>query len=151
MEQIGLDHYHHHHTSQTPNPAEQLPKALQSVSTSSQESKKRGLAGNHSQLEEDVARQMTRRGFTAFGNLKSNFFCLCVTQISFFRAVWTQKNPIFSIRFGRLWYVVLDPIMCAIHGHVTWAWTIRLELNGFFNANFICYVHISRACDLLIL
>lgn len=84
MEQIGLDHYHHHHTSQTPNPAEQLPKALQSVSTSSQESKKRGLAGNHSQLEEDVARQMTRRGVHSIWQPKIKFLLsMCDTDLIF--------------------------------------------------------------------
>lgn len=125
--------------------------------SASTQGEQKGLAGNGSQLKEAAESQMARRRdhiekeykSMALGNPKSNLLSMCDIDLIFSEQCEHKKNPIFSIWFGQLWYVVLDPIMCPVHGNLTRAWPIRLELNSFFNPFFSFLICTHKRCTWL--
>lgn len=166
MEQIGPNHYHHNHTSQTPKTQRSNYENLfcsfdagRNASTYSQGEQKRCLAGNDSQLEEAAERQMTRRGdhvekeykFMALGKPKSNFFCLYVWHRSHFseQCEHTKKSNFFQSDLGSfdmwslIWLCIQSVAMWPEHNPSDGNWMVSLT------AFFFCYVHISSARDLL--
>lgn len=146
MDQIGPNHYHHHHTSQTPNPAEQLQKCILLIWCRPEckhyfhKESKKGLAGNGSQLEEAAEGQMTRRRdhiekeykSMALGNPKSNLLSMCDIDLIFSEQCEHKKIQSFQSNLGSfdMWSLiqlcVRSTAIWPEHDPSDWNWIVSL-------------------------